>query len=370
MTQPYSSIGVHPELGKGTVAYPTGVLHELIKRLYNKVWPFISIYHDFDIVGQFYGEFLKYTGGDKKALGIVLTPRHVTSLFAEIANVTKDSKVLDLCAGTGGFLISAMQRMLATAVTEEERQSIRQERLVGVEQLPNMFALAASNMILRGDGKANLYQGSCFDTAITSAVMSHRCTVGMLNPPFSQGDADLQELYFIQKMLDCLEPGGVGVAICPMSCAITPNPLRHQLLLHHTLEAVMSMPDELFYPVGTVTCIMVFTAKVPHATSNRKSWFGYWKNDGFTKTKNRGRIDLSHSWLTRRQRWVEMFRNREVHPGESVLRYVTATDEWCAEAYMETDYSRITKPDFERVILDYTIFNLTQNQVQDTEEND
>jgi hypothetical protein len=80
----------------------------LIHRLNEKVWPFISVYHDFDVVGQFYGEFLKYTGGDKKALGIVLTPRHVTELFALLANVTTNSRVLDICAGTGGFLISAM----------------------------------------------------------------------------------------------------------------------------------------------------------------------------------------------------------------------------------------------------------------------
>lgn len=78
MTQPYSSIEVHPELGKSTRSYPKGALFELIDRLNKKVWPFISVYHDFDVVGQFYGEFLKYTGGDKKALGIVLTPRHIT----------------------------------------------------------------------------------------------------------------------------------------------------------------------------------------------------------------------------------------------------------------------------------------------------
>ena len=57
--------------------------------LNQKVWPFISVYHDFDVVGQFYGEFLKYTGGDKKALGIVLTPKHITELFSLLANVQK-----------------------------------------------------------------------------------------------------------------------------------------------------------------------------------------------------------------------------------------------------------------------------------------
>ena len=358
MTQPYSSIAVHPELGKATKSYPKGTLHELIDQLNSKVWPFISLYHDFDVVGQFYGEFLKYTGGDKKALGIVLTPRHITELFALLANVKKTSKVLDICAGTGAFLISAMHRMFKTSRTEDERTRIRKHGLVGVEQQPNMFALAASNMILRGDGKANLYQGSCFDEAITGAIRDHGCDVGMINPPYSQSDSDLHELRFIGHMLDCLQPGGTGVAIVPISCAVSANSLRSEILASHTLEAVMSMPGELFYPVGVVTCIMVFTAHRPHANEARKTWFGYWKLDGFIKTKNKGRCDPNDSWPAIRDRWVEAFRNREVHPGESVLQYVTATDEWCAEAYMETDYSKIERSDFERAVRDYVVYRV------------
>lgn len=173
MTQPYSSIAVHPELGKAQKKFPKGVLYELIKMLNDKVWPFISVYHDFDVVGQFYGEFLKYTGGDKKALGIVLTPRHITELFSLLANVQKDSRVLDICAGTCGFLISAMHQMFKQAFTDAEKDKIKKSGLVGVEQQPNMYALAASNMILRGDGKANLHQGSCFGEGITEAVKKH-----------------------------------------------------------------------------------------------------------------------------------------------------------------------------------------------------
>lgn len=358
MTQPYSSIAVHPELGKPVKAYPKGALHELIERLNSKVWPFISVYHDFDVVGQFYGEFLKYTGGDKKALGIVLTPRHITELFALLANVSKDSKVLDICAGTGGFLISAMHQMFKFAATESDKDRIRKDGLVGVEQQPNMFALAASNMILRGDGKANLYQGSCFDDGITSAIKRHQCDVGMVNPPYSQSDSDLHELRFVKHMLDCLSPGGVGIAIVPMGCALSASALRAEIMRDHTLEAVMSMPDELFYPVGVITCVMVFTAHKPHAVENRKTWFGHWKRDGFTKTKHKGRVDLHDSWPDIRDRWVEAFRNREVHAGESVLQRVTAEDEWCAEAYMDTDYTKISRRDFERVVRDYAVYRL------------
>ena len=140
-----------------------------------------------------------------------------------------------------------------------------------------------------------------------------------------------------------------------MSCAISPHPLREDLLRHHTLDAVMSMPEDLFYPVGTVTCIMVFRAHVPHADAGRKTWFGYWKSDGFVKTKHRGRVDLNDTWSETRDRWIEAYRNREAHPGESVTAEVGVTDEWCAEAYMETDYSTLTASQFEAVVRDYAI---------------
>lgn len=364
MLQPYSTIAVHPNLGKPdsktAKEYPDGVFKEIISRICENVWPYINVYHDFDVVGQFYGEFLKYTAGDKKALGIVLTPRHVAELFSLIANVSPESKVLDICAGTGGFLISAMQHMLKKAVTEEERTDIKKNRLIGIENNPKMFALAASNMILRGDGKANLHQASCFDDAVIKAIKKMKPNVGMLNPPYAQSksDAELHELYFVKQMLDCLEPGSMGIAIVPMSSAIKPNPIRDELMAHHTLDAVMSMPQELFYPVGTITCVMVWMAKRPHAKSGRKTWFGYWRDDGFIKTKHKGRIDQQGTWPEIRDRWVEMYRNREVHAGESVMQAVTAADEWCAEAYMETDYSALTQADFQQVVKSYALFKL------------
>ncbi|MCD1653563.1 N-6 DNA methylase [Treponema zuelzerae] len=364
MLQPYTTIAVHPNLGKPdsktAKEYPDGVFKEIITRISDNVWPYISVYHDFDVVGQFYGEFLKYTAGDKKALGIVLTPRHVAEIFALIANVNPKSKVLDICAGTGGFLISAMQLMLKKAKTEAERTDIKRNRLIGIENSPKMFALAASNMILRGDGKANLHQASCFDEAVIKSVRSMKPNVGMLNPPYSQskGDAELHELYFVKQMLDCLTVGSIGIAIVPISCAIAPHPIKAEMMKYHTLDAVMSMPQELFYPVGVVTCIMVWIAGIPHSESNKKTWFGYWRDDGFVKTKHRGRIDLNDKWASIRDRWVENYRNREVHPGESALSEVDWKDEWTAEAYIDTDYDKITKDDFETEIKKYLLFKL------------
>ncbi len=368
MTQPFTNIEVQPELRKPTKGYPKGLLNEIVSLLAERVHPFLTIYHDFDVVGQFYGEFLKYTGGDGKGLGIVLTPKHATELFALIANVTKDDVVVDTCAGTGGFLISAMMQMAKTATTQAEIDSIKKQRLVGVEQRPGMYALAASNMILRGDGKANLYQGSCFDTAITKAIKAHKPNIGFINPPYAKSKEDLSELRFVEHMLDTLQKNGTGVAIVPVSCATAPSVEKRTIMEKHTLEAVMSMPPEIFYPVGVVTCIMVFTAGVPHETSNKKSWFGYWREDGFTKVKNLGRVDRDGVWPAIRDRWVESWRNREVHAGESVVARVGPEDEWVAEAYMETDYSSLTQEDFAKVVLDYALFTLGHGDAVEDEE--
>ena len=368
MLQPYANVAAQPNLGKPdsklVKQYPQGVLFEVIREINENVWPFISVYHNFDVVGHFYGEFLKYTGGDKKALGIVLTPRHITELFCEIANVTKNDKVLDICAGTGAFLISAMQAMLKTANTDEDRIDIKKNRLIGIENNPKMFALAASNMILRGDGKANLHQGSCFDDAITSSIKNMQPNIGLLNPPYAQSksDAELHELYFVKHMLDQLKEGGIGVAIIPVNNVISPSQAKYDILESHTLKAVMSMPDDLFYPVGVVTCIVVFEAHKPHIESSKKTWFGYWKNDGFEKTKHMGRVDLRDRWNSIKEEWIESFKNNEVHPGYSVTAYVTSDDEWVAEAYLETDYSILEPDDFQEVVKKYAIFKIMNEE--------
>jgi type I restriction enzyme M protein len=371
MLAPYSFTLTHPELSKPGPGGETP-LRRLIEDIDQHVRPFLDTYHDVDVIGQFYGEFLRYTGGDKKGLGIVLTPRHLTDLFAKIANVGPTDTVADTCAGTGGFLIAALAEMDAKAGLDmEARQRIREHQLVGVEQQPQMFALAASNMILRGDGQANLYQGSCFEPTIIVNLQNGvpgrhvRPNIGLINPPFSQKGEGLHELDFVEALLNCLTPSGIAVVNPPMSCALEPHPAKQRLLEKHTLVAVMSLPNDLFHPVGVIACAMVFRAHQPHQHAPQPTWFGYWKNDGFIKTKDRGRIDLYGRWPAIRQNWLDAYHSRAVVPGASVVRRVTDSDEWCAEAYMETDYSRLSQRDFEETVRKYAVFKLLYAGGQD-----
>jgi type I restriction-modification system DNA methylase subunit len=346
----------HPELQKIDKKNNESPLAHIVQQIDDEVRPFTQNHYDYDVIGNFYGEFIRYTGGDKQGLGIVLTPKHITELFADLAKLNKNSVVLDTCCGTSGFLISAMKKM-TTGVSESEKLHILEHSLYGVEQEPQMFALAVSNMILRGDGKTNLYQGSCFDEEVFSQIKD-KATAGFINPPYSQNGDNLHEWNFVITLLNALQKNAVGVVIVPMSLAIASHPLREQILKEHRLEAVMSMPNDLFYPVGVVACIMVFTAHVPHNSDpHHESWFGYWKDDGFRKDKKEGRIPTD-KWAVIKEQWLTDFRNKKVIPGVSVRKKVGINDEWCAEAYLETDYSDITEKEFEKELKSYWVFKI------------
>jgi type I restriction-modification system DNA methylase subunit len=138
--------------------------------------------------------------------------------------------------------------------------------------------------------------------------------------------------------------------------------IRERILRNHTLEAVFSMPDKLFYPKGVITSILVLTAKIPHP-KNKEVFFGYFKDDGYVLKKHKGRLD-NGTWIAKKNEMIDLYRNRRAKVGLSVMRCVSATDEWCAEAYMETDYSELNEKDFTKVLKDYVAFQFLNESLK------
>jgi type I restriction-modification system DNA methylase subunit len=314
-----------------------------------------------DALGEFYQEFIKFSNGDDgKALGIVLTPQHLTDFMCEVSGLNKNSKVVDICAGSGGFLVTAMSKMMKNANPEEVKR-IRQHGLFGVEADPNIYALCIANMIVRRDGKSNIHYGSCFDTKIVSDLQKESIDIGLINPPYSQEDHN--ELAFVEQLLSVLATRGVAVAVVPLNCALgtTCKAERERLFQKHTLEAVFSMPTEIFNPAASAPpCVMVWIANVPHPT-DKQTFFGYYREDGFVKRKKLGRVDAYGKWEEIKNEWLKLYRERDVKSGLSVKHCVKHTDEWCAEAYMETDYSKLNQTDFEKKIKEYIAFKFLNN---------
>lgn len=342
----YSFITTHTILAK-----KENDLRDIITSVDEKINNFIKSYQYFDTLGQFYNEFLRYANNDK-GLGIVLTPPHITELFAEIANITKDSIALDTCTGTGGFLISAMKKMIVDAGNDTKKiLEIKSKQIIGVEIQHSIFSLTCSNMFIHGDGRSNLIKGSCFDKPVIKNITSYKPNVAFLNPPYKASKTDIEELEFVKSSLELIEKGSLSVSIVPMMCATATKGAKYELkkaiLKEHTLEAVFSMPNELFHNSNATvnTCIMVFRAKEKHP-KNYKTYFGYWKQDGFIKIKNIGRTDFYNKWPLTQKKWLEAYRNKDEIAGHSVKKVINANAEWCAEAYMETDYSTLNKLDF------------------------
>ncbi len=314
-----------------------------------------------DALGVFYHEFIKYSGGDGSGLGIVLTPQHLTEFMCNLAGVNKNSRVVDICCGSGSFLVTAMRKMFKEA-NQEEIERIRETGLYGVEFDDELYTLAVANMIIRKDGKSNIYFGDCFDKKITRELKEKNINIGLINPPYSQGD--VVELEFAEHLLDILAINGTGVIVVPMSCAIGTKfkDVRKRLFQKHTLDAVFSMPDDIFYPTGTNVCVMVWKAHCPH-DSNRETFFGYCKDDGFVKRKKLGRVDAYNKWNNIQEQWLNLYHNRDIEDGLSARQKVTDIDEWLCEAYMKTDYSKLCQEDFQQTINDYLSYLVKQGDI-------
>lgn len=377
MKQVMAFIGGNDILMKTNIKTGYSYLYEIIKGIKSNVYPFIKKYTEFDIIGKFYSEFIRYTGGDGSSLGIVLTPKHVTELMCDLIRINEDSTVLDTCTGTAGFLISAMSKMIDSAnkniknkeVRDNKIKNIKEYQLMGVEQQADIFTMGCANMYFRGDGKTNLLLGSCFelkDKLVSEKkengiLISTKPTHALINPPYAQKNGTLKEIDFIQFTLDCLIPGGKLACIVPMSTAINTKAKmlekRKKLLNNHRLDAVFSMPNDLFYPVGTNTCIMVFTAHEPHDKDKyHNTFFSYLKNDGFSITR-KGRMDQG-AWESIKDNYLNLFFNKKEEIGKSILKKVSAKDEWCVEAYMDTVYDNINDEDFIINMKKYIAFKL------------
>jgi len=243
-----------------------------------------------DVMGEMYSEFLKYALGDGKELGIVLTPPYITKMMAEILDIDKDNRVMDLATGSAGFLISAMQIMIENANENYAKGSskaikkideIKINQLLGVELNAEMYTLAATNMILRGDGSARIEHGSAFNRP-DKLYSNFKADRILLNPPFTFEENGMP---FIAYGLDRMAKGGLGAIIIQDSAgsgkAVKSN---QKILKSHTLLASIKMPVDLFVPVaGVQTSIYIFKAHEPHDFERSVKFIDF-RNDGYKRT--------------------------------------------------------------------------------------
>ena len=68
-------------------------------------------------------------------------------------------------------------------------------------------------------------------------------------------------------------------------------------------------------------------------------------------------------WVEIEREWIELYRNRRSVDGLSATHKVNGDDEWLCEAYMKTDYTKLTEQDFQQTINDYLAYLVKEGHI-------
>lgn len=269
------------------------ITKQIFTYLYEYVYKAIDLSNGaLDIMAEMYSTFLKYALSDGAPLGKVLTPPYITAVMAKILDVNKESKVMDLATGSAAFLVAAMDLMINDANiaygkgTEQAKETIKKikaTQLLGIEVDAKMYTLAATNMILRGDGSTQIQKADTFKTP-KKLYSDFGANILLLNPPFSYVDYGMP---FFAFGLEHMEKGGKGAVIIQDSAgagkAIATN---QEILKNNKMIASIKMPADLFNPNAIVqTSIYVFEAGTPHNFEYDVVKFIDFRNDGYKRTE-------------------------------------------------------------------------------------
>ena len=345
-----------------------------------------------DILNLFFISFNKYTG--KKDKNQAFTPDHITDFMTRLTEVNHNKRVLDICCGSGSFLVQAMVKELADCRkdrTDAEAKilmdKVKSEQIYGIECEEKAYGLSTTNMLIHGDGNSNIVLASCFNSVPFIKIANP--DICLMNPPYNSKPKNIPTKYkknwgkakdgkedptkglvfvkFLSDVFKSMDKTDVKLAVLlPMSAAIGTSSIisdiKKELLKRNTLEAVFSLPPEIFYPGASAQpCCMLFTMGKPHNPKTHETFFGYYRDDGFKKKKNLGRVEQfdadGHSiWKSIEEKWLSLYQNKKVVDGLSAMKAVTGDDEWLCEAYMKTDYSKLTEQDFQQTINNYLAY--------------
>ena len=366
---------------------------EILKFIEDNILPFINDKSTSgqDLLNLFFVTFNKYVG--KSDRNQAFTPDHITDFMAKITGVNKHSIVLDPCCGSGSFLVRAMTQALDDCATATEQEHVKKHQIFGIEFDENIYGLATTNMLIHSDGNSNIRQGSCFDLA--DWIKEAKPNVILMNPPYNGQRIHLPKsyvntwskdkkedpskgLYFVKYVADTLNSinhQAKLAVLLPVACAIGTSGeiarLKREILEENALDAVFTLPNEIFYPGASASaCCMVFKIGTKHNdVSNPDTFFGYCKDDWFKKKKNLGRVEQidtgtgKSKWIEIEREWIELYRNRYSVDGLSATHKVNGDDEWLCEAYMKTDYTKLTEQDFQQTINDYLAYLVKEGHI-------
>ena len=262
------------------------LLHTLFEQVKKDILPCLESNLHLDFTGKILNSLNDWVSIENDAANdVVLTPRYVTQLMVKMARTNMDSFVWDKAMGSAGFLVSAMDVMVKDAkekiadksVLEEKIKHIKENQLLGIEILGNIYILAVLNMILMGDGSSNILNGDSHNYSLDNNFPAN---VFVLNPPYS---APGKGFDFVEEALSQMTTGYACILIQDSAGNGQGLPYTKRILKNNTLEASIKMPSGLFGNKASVNvCIFVFKVNRPHEEDDIVTFIDF-SEDGYSR---------------------------------------------------------------------------------------
>lgn len=231
-----------------------------------------------DVIGNAYEYMIKLfaASGGQKA-GEFYTPPEVSDLISELLDPRPGDSICDPACGSGSLLMKCGRKVVAN-------HNSKQYALYGQEAIGSTWSLAKMNMFLHGEDNHKIEWG---DTIGNPKLLDKSGNLMLFdivtaNPPFSldkwgHDDAEHDkygrfrrgvppktkgDYAFILHMIETLKPktGRMGVVV-PHGVLFrgsSEGKIRQQLIEENLLDAVIGLPEKLFYGTGIPAAILIF----------------------------------------------------------------------------------------------------------------
>ncbi|EHT1071848.1 type I restriction-modification system subunit M [Acinetobacter baumannii] len=231
-----------------------------------------------DVIGNGYEFLIKNfaASGGQKA-GEFYTPPEVSDLIAELLDPQKGDSICDPACGSGSLLMKCGRKVVSN-------HNSKQYALYGQEAIGSTWSLAKMNMFLHGEDNHKIEWG---DTIRNPKLLDQNGDLMLFdivtaNPPFSldkwghdTAENDKFDRFrrgvppktkgdyaFISHMIETLKPttGRMGVVV-PHGVLFrgsSEGKIREKLIEENLLDAVIGLPEKLFYGTGIPAAILIF----------------------------------------------------------------------------------------------------------------
>ncbi|WP_049261981.1 HsdM family class I SAM-dependent methyltransferase [Neisseria bacilliformis] len=239
--------------------------------------------------GEIYETILKSLQSAGNA-GEFYTPRAVTDFMVQVIAPKLGETVADFAAGTGGFLVSALNALEPQVKTPKDRDTLN-AGLHGIEKKPLPHLLGITNLILHDIDSPQIRHGNALEQNVRDVQPQDLHDIILMNPPYGGKELELikqnfpAELrssetadLFIALALYRLKAGGRAAIIIPDGFLFgndtAKTALKTRLLTDFDLHTIVRLPSGVFAPYTSITTNILFFNKPENGQRpSEKLWF-------------------------------------------------------------------------------------------------